>query len=225
MKLDFQKVFKIHDRKKQQYSLREVTTSFKEQENVAIMAVNDRSSNAMLRLIAGIEAPTRGVIKRDGVFTGVVGESNYFHAELTGEANIRFICKIYGQDANQVIDEVIKFAGLKNELKQKTKSYNTHLRRKIAISISLLIESDTYLLSGALHYPQKPFHNKVQEKLAELSEQAAIIISTNDQNLMKQYATTSIVIDNNGYLQCFDDIQSGIDAHTALKEASKRHAI
>jgi capsular polysaccharide transport system ATP-binding protein len=220
MKLEFLNVSKIHNRKRQTYDLHEVSVSFAEQKSVAILSVHERSTNSLLKLVSGIEQPTKGSIKRDGTFTSPIGEASYFNREMSGEENIRFICKLYGQDTNQVLNEIKELAEIKKELKQKVKNYTPTLRRKIAISTSLSIKSDIYQLNGELHHPQPKFNNKIQSKLMELTTQSTIVVTAGNPDILKKYASCSVVIDHNGHLQTFNNVQSGIEALKALKKDS-----
>jgi capsular polysaccharide transport system ATP-binding protein len=217
MKLEFLNVSKIHNRKRQTYDLNEVCTSFAEQKSVAILSVHERSSKSLLKLISGIEQPTRGSIIREGIFTSPIGDSSYFHREMSGEENIRFICKLYGQETNRVIHEIKEFAEIKKELKHKTKSYTPGLRRKIAISTSLLMKSNVYQLTDGLHHPQPKFNKKIQSKLMELATQSIIVVTAGNTDILQKYASYSMVIDHDGHLQSYNDVQSGIEAHKALK--------
>lgn len=218
MKLVFNNISKIHKRKQQTYNLRDVSYSFTESRNVAVLSTHERSAVAFINLISGIEQPTRGSITRQGLFTGSIGNATFFHRELTGEENIRFICKLYGQDANKTITEVRAFAGLNNDLKQKTKTYNPLTKRKIAISTSLFIKSDVYQITTPLNHPHKSFSENVDRKLVELSSQATLVLSTTDKNILEKHAQCSIVLDSQGKLSQFDDLTSGINAQTAQKQ-------
>lgn len=218
MRLELINVSKIHNSKQQTYNIRDASMSIREHHGIAILSAKERCANTLLHLIAGIELPTKGKIQREGVFTGPIGEPSYFHRELSGEENIRFICKIYGQNSNQLIKDVNEFASLGKELKQKTKNYSPPLRRKIAISISLLMRSDIYQLKGVLNHPQPNFNASIQNKLAELAKKATFIVTAGDHNFLRKYASSSVVIDAQGYLKNFSDVQSGIEAHKALKK-------
>lgn len=215
MRFELINVSKIHNRKQQTYNLRDANIRIEEQNGVAILPAHERSANALLHLISGIELPTKGKILRSGVFTGPIGDPSYFHRDLSGEENIRFICKIYGQNANDIIKEVNEFASLGKDLKKKAKSYAPPLRRKIAIATSLLMKSDIYLLKGPLNHPQPNFNAKIQARLAELAKQATFIVTAGDHNFLSKYANSSVFIDAQGYLTYFSDVQSGIDAQKA----------
>lgn len=218
MKLDFINVSKIFNSKQQTYNIRDASISINEQHSVAVLSTKERSATMLLHLIAGIELPTKGKIQREGIFTGPIGDPSYFHRELSGEENIRFICKVYGQNSNQIIKDVSEFAGLGKELKQKAKTYSPPLRRKIAISTSLLMKSDIYQLKGPLNHPQPSFNINIQTKLGELAEKATLVVTGGDHNFLCKYASHSVVIDAQGYLKYFSDVQSGIEAHKALNK-------
>lgn len=218
MKFELINVSKIHNRKQQTYNLRDASMRIEEQSGVAILTTQERSATTLMHLISGIDFPTRGTVQRSGVFTGLIGDPSYFHRDLSGEENIRFICKIYGQNSNQVIKEVNEFASLGKELKKKSKSYSPPLKRKIAIATSLSMKSDIYQLKGALNHPQPNFNAKIQAKLAELAKQAKFIVTAGDHNFLCKYANSSVFIDAQGYLTYFSDVQSGIDAQKALNK-------
>lgn len=218
MKLELINVSKIHNSKQQTYDIRNANLTLAEGKNIALLSAYGRSSISLLNLISGIEHPTKGKVLRKGIFSAPIGDPSYFHRELSGEENIRFICKIYGQKSNQVLKEINEFASLSIELKQKAKAYNPDLRRKIAISASLIMKSDIYQLRGALNHPQQDFNMKIQKKLEDISKHSTLIVVAADQNLLQKYAERSILIDSQGCLKYFDDVQSGIEAHKALSK-------
>lgn len=219
MRLELLNTSMINNSKQQTYDLLNASLNIVEGKNIALLSAYGRSSTCLLNLISGIEHPTKGKVLRKGIFSGPIGDPSYFHRELSGEENIRFICKIYGHKSNQVIKEINEFAGLGRELKQKAKAYNPDLRRKIAISASLLMKSDIYQLKGALNHPQQEFNMKIQKKLEDISKHSTLIVVAADPNLLQKYADCSVLIDSHGYLKYFDDVQSGIEAHKALKKA------
>jgi len=217
MKLEFINVSKVNNRKKQTYHLLEANIDFAEQEGVAVLSSHERSTTSLLKLISGVEAPTRGLIKREGIFTVPIGDAAYFHRELSCEESIRFICKVYGQDSNRIIKDIKEFASIGKELKQKFKGQPATLKRKIAISTSLLMNSDVYQLTGVLNHPQPKFNKNIQNRLDEIAKKATLILATTSTELLTKYAQRVIVIDGQGYLQQFSDLQSGIEAHKAQK--------
>lgn len=218
MKIEFVDVSHIYDRKRQVYNLNEVNFSIPEGKNIAVLSAHVRSSTSLLNLISGIQHPTRGIVKREGIFTGVVDEATYFHRELSGEENIRFISKLYGQNSNQVINDVKEFASLGKELRQKTKNYAPPVRRKITIATALMMKADSYQLKSILNHPNQGFNKRIQNRLNDLAKSAKLIVASEKTNLITKYADTAIVINKQGHLQLFHDLQSGIEAHQALKK-------
>jgi len=185
-------------------------------QHLAVFSSNENSKSALLKLIAGIEQPTRGKIIRSGVFTSVMGNAEYFHRELSGEENIHFISKIYGQNGKKIIKEVKDFAELGKELKTKTKDYPPSIKRKIGISVSLLMHSDLYQLKGKLVHPDKSFNSKIQNKIKDLTKHATIIVIDN-MEFARKYAEGSVVIDPQGFFKFFDDFKTGLEEHNKLK--------
>lgn len=215
MKLELINVSKISNRKRREYSLQDVNLSLIDHKNTVILSAHEHSSNALLNLIAGVEKATRGKIIRDGIFTGPTGDPAYFHRELSGEENVRFICKLYGQNSNIVLREIREHTKLAKELKQKTKNYTPLIRRKIAISTSLLMESDIYQLKGKLVHPDTDFNSWIQNRILKLSRNS-MLLSTNDPDFIQDHAQQALTINPQGYLQSFSNVQSGIDTYNSF---------
>jgi capsular polysaccharide transport system ATP-binding protein len=209
MKLEFQKVCHIHDRKKQIYNLLDVDITIQET-STAILSTQSRSAKALLKLISGIEVPTRGRVIRSGGFSPPINEISYFHKALSGEQNINFIARIYGQNPAQLIEKVKKFARLNNELKQKTETYSLLLKRKIILSTNILMQFDVYQLSGPITHPQNQFNNKLQKKLTEISENSYLIIASNNKDFLNKYAKSALIIDKTGRAELSNSLNDGL---------------
>lgn len=221
MRLEFIDVSTIFNRQKQTYKLDKVCHSFTEMQNISVMSVHERSTDSLLSLISGIEQPTHGKIQRKGVFTNLIGDASYFHRDLSGEENIRFICKLYGQNSSQVIKNIKEFTEISRELKQKTKNYSPLLRRKIAISTSLFMKSDIYQLKGMISHPHSEFNERLQAKIIEISKESTLILASTAPVHVKKHTDCSIVINSIGHFQYFKNVQLGIDTYHALKKAEK----
>lgn len=226
MRLELQHTYKIYHRKKQVYDLFDANITFSGNDSIAVLAQEERSSTSFLRLIAGIDAPTRGKIIRDGAFSIPIGEDSYFHRELSAEENIRFIAKIYGQNQQTLLEKVKNFTNLSKELKEKTKKCPSTLKRKIALATSLLIEADYYqLYSPIKEQPQPKFQKKVQNRLKRIAKQACLFAVSENQQFLKQHTQSAVVIDSQGRITFYEDLDEGIAKHKQLKQDNTTNAV
>jgi capsular polysaccharide transport system ATP-binding protein len=218
--LIFKDVSKLHNRKKQHYNLLDINCSFDDQKNVGILAAHERCSTSLLKLISGVEQPTRGSILRDGLFLGPIGDATLLNRDLSAEENIRFICKIYGQNTKNVIHVIKEMSGLNKELRQKVKTYSPSIKRKLAISLTLSMKSDAYQITGPIQHPDTLFNENIEHRLAEIANTSTLFIASENRSILSKFAECSVVIDNLGRLRKFDTLAAGIDAQTALKQAT-----
>ena len=57
----------------------------------------------LLRLIAGVEQPSSGTIRRDLTVSWPIGYASAFQASLTGADNVRFIARIYDRPITETL--------------------------------------------------------------------------------------------------------------------------
>lgn len=226
MRLILTRVSHVHNRKMQIYNLRDLNLALPANKNIVILAVHTRSAEAMLEIICGIKAPTRGHIQRYGSISAPLGNDEYFHRELTGEQNLRLIAQVYGQNPNDLVNKVSTFTGLKEELKQKAQEYPGPMKRKITLSASVLMELDCYTVNGDMpEHPKKTFNNKIRRRFQHLSKHAQVILSNSTPAQIRLYAQCAVVIDASGYANFHDNVETGIEALEQLKQDTDTHAV
>jgi capsular polysaccharide transport system ATP-binding protein len=92
--------------------LRDVDAVFQPGHNFGILGVNGAGKSTLIRLLAGSEAPDRGVISRYARVSFPLGFGGTFHGALSGRENVAFIARIYGARIRPTIDYVAAFSEL-----------------------------------------------------------------------------------------------------------------
>jgi ABC-type polysaccharide/polyol phosphate transport system ATPase subunit len=67
-------------------------------ERLGVLGRNGAGKSTMIRLISGAERPTSGSIERHMSVSWPLAFGGAFQNALTGQDNVRFISRIYGQD-------------------------------------------------------------------------------------------------------------------------------
>ena len=92
--------------------LRGANGFFARGERVGILGRNGSGKSTLVRLLGGVEAPTKGAIRRSMTISWPIGLAAGFQPMLSGADNARFIARIYGRPIRETVDFVEDFAEL-----------------------------------------------------------------------------------------------------------------
>lgn len=88
-----------HTRQGRRRVLHDINLRVAPGEKIGILGRNGAGKSTMIRMISGAELPTSGRIVREMSVSWPLAFGGAFQGSLTGMDNLRFICRIYGADA------------------------------------------------------------------------------------------------------------------------------
>jgi capsular polysaccharide transport system ATP-binding protein len=132
--------------------LRNVSAAFESGHNFGVLGVNGAGKSTLIRLLAGSEAPDRGVITRYARVSFPLGFGGTFHGGLSGRENVAFIARIYGAGVRTTIDYVEAFSELGEYFQMPVNTYSAGMRARLAFATCLAID---FVIT---HYSQPTRH-------------------------------------------------------------------
>ena len=192
-----------------------VSFKFPEHKNIGILGMNGAGKSTLLRIIAGSEPPDEGTILRKGRFSWPLGFAGGFNANLSGEENLRFVCRIYDADLRKVTEYVREFAELGNALGEPMRTYSNGMRARLAFGLSLAIDFDVYLIDEVMAVGDPIFRKKSKEAFEARRQTANLILVSHDMRTIRDYSDVIILLDNHE-LTVFEDVKAGIKAYEGL---------
>lgn len=198
--------------------LRDVNAVFEPGHNFGILGINGAGKSTLIRLLAGSEAPDRGVISRYARVSFPLGFGGTFHGALSGRENVAFIARIYGAGIRPTIDYVEAFSELGDYIRMPVNTYSAGMRARLAFGICLAIDFDVYLIDEVTEIGDQRFRRKCADAFRERMLRSDIILVTHNPQTMRQYCDRGAVLAN-GDLTLYDDVGTALGRyHRLLQE-------
>jgi capsular polysaccharide transport system ATP-binding protein len=187
--------------------------------SVALLGRNGAGKSTLLQLVSGSLRPDRGRVIRDGLVSWPVGFGGSFHGDLTGAENVRFVARIYGVDADEIVDFVSDFADLGRHFHMPVRSYSSGMRARLTFGASMGIRFDTYLVDEVTAVGDAAFRAKSQRVFADRMRQAGAILVSHEMRQVRDYCTAGLVLEA-GRLRYFDDVEEAIAANREIMKTA-----
>lgn len=185
--------------------------------NIAILGRNGAGKSTFLRLIAGIEEPDSGVVKRTKSFSWPIGFRGSFHPMLSGLENVRFVARLYGQNTEEVIDKVESFAELGNFFYEPVSKYSSGMGARLAFGLSMAIEFQVYLVDELMAVGDARFKAKSKAAFQAMLPRSKLLMVSHSMGALREYCDTGLVIDN-GKITYFEDLDAAIERYKELNK-------
>lgn len=215
--IEFQRVSKTyHIRKFRKQVFTDVNFRIEPGESIGICGANGAGKSTLMRLIAGVERPTTGQIRRAMSTSWPIGYSSCFQSSLTGADNARFIARIYNQPEKRILDFVEDFAQLGAYLHQPVRTYSAGMNARLAFGISLAINFECYLVDEVTAAGDERFRARCEEALLHRRDTATLVMISHDPATLRQYCRRGAVVQS-GSVVFFDAIEEAIEIHNRLQ--------
>ncbi len=184
-------------------------------EKLAVLGRNGAGKSTLVRLIAGIETPSHGYIRRSMSLSWPIALSGGFGGSMTGTDCIRFVARIHGRDFYETCDFVENFAELGKYLKMPIKTYSSGMRARLAFGLSLAIDFDCYLIDEVLSVGDKGFQQKSFDELFVRRQERAMIIVSHSTSLIEELCSHALVL-KSGRGRVFNDVGYALSIYNTL---------
>ncbi|MFV0476116.1 MAG: ABC transporter ATP-binding protein [Pikeienuella sp.] len=190
----------------------DVTLTIPRGRSLGLLGRNGAGKSTLLRMIAGTVEPDSGRIVRRASVSWPLGFAGSFHGMLSGAQNVRFVARIYGSDADALIDYVADFAELGDALYMPVNTYSSGMRARLAFGVSMGIAFDYYLVDETTAVGDANFKKKCRAVFAERLSNSDVIMVSHSMSTLLDYCKAGAVLED-GRLTYYENIEDAIKAH------------
>jgi capsular polysaccharide transport system ATP-binding protein len=212
------KYFQTNNGKK--YILKDVSINIPSHTNIGILGRNGAGKSTLMRMLGQIEFPNSGKITSPNTFSWPLGLSGGFVGNMTGKANVKFVCRLYGknnQEINEIIANIREFTELGAYFDMPIKTYSSGMKSRLNFALSMAFDFDYLLIDETLSVGDTRFKKKSKEALMKKIETCAVLLVSHDMKILRELCDAGIVV-NAGQMYYYGDINDAIDEYKNINK-------
>ena len=175
--------------------------------SMGILAPNGNGKTTLINMMAGLEKPYEGEIRRQcnisfplGFMGGVIGK-------VSAMENSQYIARLYGLDPDYIESFCRWLCGLGEYFDQPLGTYSAGMRSRFSFALMLALDFDMYLIDeGMPGTTDAEFNRKAGELLQERLRTTTIIIVSHQAETLEKFARSAAVL-LDGQLHMFDTLE------------------
>jgi capsular polysaccharide transport system ATP-binding protein len=195
--------------------LNHVSFNFQPGRNYGILGVNGAGKSTLIRILAGVELPNNGTIRRSVRTSWPLGFSGGLHKSMTGRENARFVARAYGEDIRRVVEFVEDFAEIGPYFDAPIGTYSSGMKARIAFGLSMAIDFDCYLIDEVMAVGDGRFRQRCREEFEARRARSDIILCSHSVGSIREYCQHAIVL-SRGRITAFSNVNDAIEMYNRL---------
>jgi len=176
-------------------------------QSVGILAPNGSGKTTIINMMAGLEKPDEGEIRRGCRISFPLGFMGGVVNKHTAVENSRYIARLYGLDPDYVEAFCRWLCGLEEYFEQPLGTYSSGMRARFSFALMLALDFDMYLVDeGMPSSTDVEFNRKAGDVLRERLRTTTMIIVSHQPSTLEKFAKSAGVLVN-GQLHMFDTLE------------------
>lgn len=199
--------------------LNDVSLSLYKGETLGILGKNGAGKTTMLRVMAGILAPSSGVVRKKPRHSAALLSLGLgFKQNLTGRYNAMLSAMLQGstyREAEVFLEDIKEFSELGDSFEEPVKTYSSGMKARLGFTTALMTHVDILLIDEVLSVGDAHFKQKAGDALKKrMAGDQTVVFVSHSEHQIRQLCSRAIWIDGgrvgaegdvSEVLQCYKD--------------------
>lgn len=195
--------------------LKGVDATFLPGDAVGILGRNGAGKSTLMRVMAGVEQPTSGRIRRRMSISWPMGYDAAVHNGLTGADNTRFIARLYDRPVDWMEGFVQEFSEIGAEFRQPVRTYSAGMKARLIFALSMAVDFDCYLIDEVIAAGDARFAERCRQSLLARRGKSALILVSHQIDTVRSLCTHAAILDE-GRLKFHEDLDQAFAEYANL---------
>lgn len=195
-------------------------------EAIGLIGPNGSGKSTLLRAIAGLMAPSQGVVWTRGQ-ASLLGVSAAMMGAMSGEQNIVLGCLAIGMTPAEIVEEydsICEFAGIGEFVHLPMNTYSSGMGARLRFAIAAARAPDILLIDEALATGDAQFRRRSEQRIHELRGQAGtVFLVSHGLGIIRETCTRAIWLED-GKIVVDGEANAVVDAYEERHDRRGRQA-
>lgn len=168
-------------------------------ERVGLIGHNGAGKTSLLRVLAGVYAPTAGRIAVEGKVSSMLNPSLGMDQEDNAYENIRTVGMFLGMSPDEIeakMRDITDFTELDNFLHLPVRTYSAGMQMRLAFAIATAIDPGILLLDEGFAAGDAAFNDRASSRVGALLRRTPILIlATHSEGMIREFCTRCILME------------------------------
>lgn len=175
--------------------------------SLGILAPNGTGKTTLIQMMAGLEKPDEGTIRRTSRVSFPLGFMGGVVPKYSGRENARFIARLYDLDPDYVEAFCRWLCAIEEYFDRPVATYSSGMKARLSFSLLLALEFDIYLIDeGMPSNTDVEFNRKAGTILQDRLKNATVVVVSHQARTLERFCRSAAVL-RNGQLYMFDSLE------------------
>jgi capsular polysaccharide transport system ATP-binding protein len=175
--------------------------------SLGILAPNGTGKTTLIKMMAGLEKPDEGEIRRGCRISFPLGFMGGVNNKHSATENARYIARLYGLDPDYVEAFCRWLCDLEEYFDRPLMTYSSGMKARFSFALLLALDFDIYLIDeGMPGSTDVEFNRKAGNVLADRLKDRTVVIVSHQPGTLEKFCRSAAVL-RNGQLRMFDTLE------------------
>lgn len=203
------------------WALSNLTFNVQRGETLGVIGGNGSGKSSLLKLLAGVYTPSKGVIESQCHHRMLLTLQLGFEPALSGRDNALLSGVLLGARRSFVeekLDEIIAFAELEASIDAPLKTYSSGMRARLGFSVAMVVEADLVLIDEVLGVGDIKFQEKARRAMqARIRSQQTVVYVSHSAETVRELCSRIIWLQH-GAIKAIGDPDEVLQRYTEAQQ-------